>query len=161
MSLSDARRRCGPVGVCAYVVYRFGNETIYGCGHGPLRRLRWAVYRVLDVLVVRIMAHAQLPARTRVGARLGLPHDANGVVISQEAVIGDDCVIYQQATIGTVNGDRRAPVLGNRVFVGTGAKILGPVKIGDDALIGANAVVLSDVPDGATAVGVPARVIQR
>jgi len=145
--------------MCAYLVYRFGNTTLYE-PHGMVaRKLRWALYRVLDGLVVRVMANAQLPAQARAGACLGLAHDANGVILSKDVVIGDDCTIFQQVTIGTINGDRRSPVIGDRVFIGAGAKILGPVTIGNDAMIGANSVVIRDVPDGATAVGVPARVI--
>ena len=84
-----------------------------------------------------------------------------GVVIGETAVIGDDCTLYQGATLGGVGGERgkRHPTLCNGVTVGAGAKILGNVEIGNNAKIGANAVVLCDVPSGATAVGVPARVI--
>lgn len=145
----------------AYGVYRFGNRTVYGQHNPAVRRLRRVLHGVLDILVVRILASAQLPAKVRIGRNLGLPHGANGVVLSQDVVIGDDCTIYHQVTIGVVNGDKRSPVLGDRVFVGAGAKILGPVTIGDDAMIGANAVVLQNVPAGATAVGAPARIIRR
>ena len=88
------------------------------------------------------------------GERLSLPHPT-GVVIHQDAVVGDDCMIMQQVTIGQLAGPG-APILGSHVYVGAGAKILGPVRIGDGARIGANAVVLSDVPPNHTAVGVPA-----
>ena len=88
------------------------------------------------------------------GERLSLPHPT-GVVIHQDAVVGDDCMIMQQVTIGQLAGPG-VPVLGSRVYVGAGAKILGPVRIGDGARIGANAVVLTDVPPDHTAVGVPA-----
>jgi len=83
------------------------------------------------------------------------------IVIHGDAEIGDDCIIRQGVTIGNRYLDRPfdAPRLGARVNVGAGAKILGPVSIGDDVRIGANAVVLSDVPSGATAVGVPAVVV--
>jgi serine O-acetyltransferase len=83
----------------------------------------------------------------------------NGVVIFPGSVIGPNCQIFQQVTIGVGGSRSGAPVLGGHVDVGAGAKILGGVKIGDHALIGANAVVLQDVPPGATAVGVPARII--
>ena len=90
----------------------------------------------------------------RLGERLSLPHPT-GVVIHQDAIIGDDCMLMQQVTIGQLAGPG-VPVLGSRVYVGAGAKILGPVRIGDGARIGANAVVLTDVPANHTAVGVPA-----
>ena len=83
-----------------------------------------------------------------------MPHP-NGVVVHPEAVIGPNCLLFQQVTIGS--GPRPGlPKLGGHVDVGPGAKILGGVTIGDHAVIGANAVVVSDVPAGAVAVGVPA-----
>src|SRR5664279_2317842 len=92
-----------------------------------------------------------------IGERLMLPHP-NGVIVHARAVIGDDCLIMQQVTIGLLAGVD-APVIGSRVYIGAGAKILGKVAIGDEARIGANAVVLHDVPADCTAVGVPARLI--
>lgn len=85
-----------------------------------------------------------------------LPHP-NGIVIAPGAVVGANCIIFQQVTLGTSDGGY--PTLGDEVYVGAGAKILGPVLIGDGARIGANAVVVRDVPAGCTAIGVPARVI--
>ncbi|QFT94759.1 Serine acetyltransferase [Roseovarius sp. THAF9] len=85
----------------------------------------------------------------------------NGIVVHPDTVIGPNCILFQQVTLGTNRGDNGAPLLGGHVDVGPGAKILGSVTIGDHAVIGANAVVLSDVPAGATAVGVPARVLSK
>ena len=79
----------------------------------------------------------------------------NGIIISPVAQIGEDCVIFHQVTLG-VNGRKsldQGPILGDRVSVGAGAKIIGPVTIGDDVTIGANAVVTKDVPSGMTVVG--------
>lgn len=90
----------------------------------------------------------------RIGRNVMLPHP-NGVVIHQRAVIGDDCMIMQQVTIGEIDAGP-VPILGNNVYVGAGAKILGNVTVGDGAAIGANAVVLKDVPAGWVAVGIPA-----
>jgi serine O-acetyltransferase len=83
-----------------------------------------------------------------------MPHP-NGVVIHTDVVLGPNCLIFQQVTLGS-NG-RGVPVLGGHVDVGAGAKIIGPVRIGDHAVIGANAVVTSDVEPGITVVGIPAR----
>lgn len=105
-----------------------------------------------------IVTQSDIEPRTTFGKRLMLPHP-NGVVIHEDAVIGDDCMIMQQVTIGMI-GDGEVPVLGNSVYVGAGAKIIGKVRVGDGARIGANAVVIEDVPPGCTAVGVPARLIQ-
>jgi serine O-acetyltransferase len=92
-----------------------------------------------------------------IGQRVSLPHPI-GVVVHANSIIGDDCMIMQQVTIGQLDTND-VPVVGARVYIGAGAKILGKVKIGDGARIGANAVVLEDVADGWTAVGVPARLI--
>ena len=92
-----------------------------------------------------------------IASSVRLPHP-NGVVIHRDAVVGDGCLIMQQVTLGQTHLEG-APTLGRDAYVGAGAKVLGKIRIGDRARIGANAVVLTDVPDDATAVGVPARVI--
>ena len=88
-----------------------------------------------------------------------IPHP-NGIVIHSNAVLGYNCLVFQQVTIGTriTSG---APIVGNHVDVGAGAKILGEIRIGDDCLIGANAVIVSDVPARSTVVGNPGRVSPR
>ncbi|NMM30997.1 MAG: serine O-acetyltransferase [Cellulomonas sp.] len=98
----------------------------------------------------------------KLGHRLFIDHGM-GVVIGETAEVGDDVVLFHGATLGgrSMRHGKRHPTLGNRVVVGAGAKILGPVRIGDGAQIGANAVVVNDVPAGAVAVGVPAEVRQR
>lgn len=105
-----------------------------------------------------VVSGADIPLNCRIGGGLLLPHP-NGVVISPDAVVGPNCLIFQQVTIGTCGPFSGSPRLGGHVDVGAGAKILGDVQIGDHARIGANAVVLCDVPAGATAVGIPARVL--
>jgi len=96
----------------------------------------------------------------KIGRRLFIDHGM-GVVIGETATVGDDCTIYHGVTLGATDCDapKRHPDLGNRVMVGAGAKVLGPIKISDDAKIGANSVVLKNVPEGATAVGIPARIL--
>ncbi len=96
-----------------------------------------------------------------IGKSLLIDH-GSGVVIGETAIIGDDCTIFHGVTLGGVGNEagKRHPTLYNGVFVGAGAKILGNIEIGNNAKIGANAVVLVDVPDDATAVGVPARIIK-
>ncbi|MFD2796615.1 serine O-acetyltransferase EpsC [Promicromonospora vindobonensis] len=95
----------------------------------------------------------------RVGKRLFIDHGM-GVVIGETTVVGDDVMLYHGVTLGgrSLNRGKRHPTLGDRVTVGAGAKVLGPVWVGDDAQIGANAVVVKDVPAGAVAVGIPARI---
>ena len=86
-----------------------------------------------------------------------------GVVIGETAEIGDNCTIYQGVTLGGTGKDvgKRHPTLGNNVLVGAGAKVLGPFKIGDNTKIAANAVVLDEIPENCTAVGMPAKVVRR
>jgi len=120
---------------------------------------RWlSKYWVLQHRFWSIVTGADIPLNCDIGGGLLLEHP-NGVVIFPGAVIGPNCLLFQQVTIGTGGPKPGAPILGGHVDVGAGAKILGGVKIGDHALIGANAVVLQDVPRGATAVGVPATII--
>ncbi|MDD2332329.1 MAG: serine O-acetyltransferase [Candidatus Cloacimonetes bacterium] len=92
---------------------------------------------------------------------LYLPHP-NGIVIGEHVKIGCNCIIHQGVTLGARGEDHTLanPIIGDEVEIGSGAKILGKLKIGNQARIGANAVVLSDVPDGGVAVGIPARVIK-
>jgi len=95
----------------------------------------------------------------RLGQRMFIDHGM-GVVIGETAVVGDDVMLYHGVTLGgrSLNRGKRHPTLGDRVTVGAGAKVLGPVWVGDDAQVGANAVVVKDVPAGAVAVGIPARI---
>ena len=100
------------------------------------------------------------PAAT-IGRRLVIDH-GTGIVIGATAEIGDDCLLYQGVTLGGTGKDvgKRHPTLGNNVMVGSGAKVLGPFRVGDNARIAANAVVLREVPEGATVVGVPGRIVR-
>ena len=97
-----------------------------------------------------------------IGRRVFIDHGM-GVVIGETAEIGDDCTLYHGVTLGGTswNKGKRHPTLGTGVVIGAGAKILGPILVGDGAKIGSNAVVVRDVPAGATAVGIPARILDR
>ena len=96
-----------------------------------------------------------------IGRRLVIDH-GTGIVIGETAEIGDDCLLYQGVTLGGTGKDvgKRHPTLGNNVMVGSGAKVLGPFKVGNNVRIAANSVVLREVPDNATVVGVPGRVVR-
>lgn len=98
----------------------------------------------------------------QIGRRLFIDH-GTGVVIGETAVIGDDVTLYHGVTLGgtSLHKGKRHPTLENHVIVGSGAQILGPVTVGEGARVGANAVVLTDVPKGVTMVGIPARVVMR
>lgn len=97
-----------------------------------------------------------------IGKGLFIDH-GSGVVIGETTIIGDDCTIYQGVTLGGTGKEtgKRHPTLGNNVMVGSGAKILGPFKVGDNSRIAAGAVVLAKVPENSTAVGAPARIVRR
>jgi serine acetyltransferase len=142
------------------------------CNQAPLDRLTVAVFRlgqyaitkpapvrvawsILDLVYTRLLIGAELPPQVRCGPRLTLLHAGRGVILHPDVRLGADARIYHRVTIG-IRGEGPPPALGDRVYVGSGAAILGPVTVGDDARIGAGAVVTKDVPPGYTARGVPA-----
>lgn len=108
----------------------------------------------------RHMTGIEIHPGATIGKGLFIDHGM-GVIIGETTIIGDDCTIYQGVTLGGTGKEtgKRHPTLGNNVMVGSGAKVLGPFKVGDGAKIAAGAVVLKEVPAGATAVGVPAKAV--
>jgi serine O-acetyltransferase len=107
--------------------------------------------------------HVTIGRKVEIGRGVVIPH--GHVVIDGTVAIGRDCVINPWVTIGLSGSrrwgfDKRGPIIGDRVHIGTGAKVLGPITVGDDVRIGANAVVIDDVPSGATVVGAPARIVR-
>lgn len=146
-------------GFWALAVHRFGAWR-YGIGFAPVRKVASFLYKFL-YKAVQIVAGIELPCEARVGRGCRIDH-FGGIVVSGYAEIGEGCVIRQGVTIGLRHVDEPvAPRIGDRVDIGAGAKLLGPITVGDGASIGANAVVLRDVPAGAVAVGIPARIIER
>ena len=115
----------------------------------------------LNSQISRHLTGIEIHPGATIGRRLVIDHGM-GIVIGETAEIGNDCLIYHGVTLGGTGKDhgKRHPTLGNGVMVSTGAKVLGPFKVGDGARIAANAVVLSEIPPEATAVGVPARVVR-
>lgn len=123
--------------------------------HGHPFIARWISQRCRHKTGIEIHPGAQI------GKGLFIDHGM-GVVIGETTVIGDNCTLYQNVTLGGTGKDtgKRHPTLGNNVLVGSGAKVLGPFKVGDNARIAAGAVVLREVPPNSTAVGVPARIVK-
>ena len=121
-------------------------------------RLRW-IARFVSHLG-RWLTGIEIHPGAQIGRRFFIDHGM-GVVIGETAEIGDDCTLYHGVTLGGTSWSKgkRHPTLGNGVVLGAGAKILGPITIGDRARVGSNAVVVKDVPPGATAIGIPARII--
>jgi serine O-acetyltransferase len=145
-------------GFWALLVYRFGNWR-YTIKNRFLRMPLSFLYKFLKMMADSLCG-IELPCEVVIGERFVIEH-IGGIVISGDAVFGDDCVIRNGVTVGLRHRQERgSPHIGNRVDIGAGAKLLGPIRIGDDVSIGANAVVLCDVPDGCIAVGIPARVIR-
>lgn len=133
-----------------------------------LHRLAHSLWRAGFNWLGRFVSHCgrwltgiEIHPGATIGRRFFIDHGM-GVVIGETAEIGDDCTLYHGVTLGGTswNKGKRHPTLGNGVVIGAGASVLGPVVIGDHAKIGSNAVVVKAVPPGATAVGIPARVVE-
>ena len=141
-------------GVWAIVNYRIAN-TLHKKGFRTLARAIMGISQIITNTDIH-------PACT-IGRRVFLDH-AFGVVIGETAVVGDDVLIYQGVTLGGVSlerGVKRHPTIKNHSVIGSGAKILGDITIGENCRIGSNSVVVKSIPDDSTAVGVPARVIEK
>jgi serine O-acetyltransferase len=142
---------CYP-GFHAMLVHRLSHH-LWGAGFKWLARFVSHLGRMLTGIEIHPGA--------QIGRRFFIDHGM-GVVIGETAEIGDDCTLYHGVTLGGTswNKGKRHPTLGKGVVVGAGAKILGPIEIGDGAKIGSNAVVVKPVPPGASAIGIPARLVE-
>ncbi|MFK7966089.1 MAG: serine O-acetyltransferase [Burkholderiaceae bacterium] len=138
-------------GVHALLIHRIANRAWHA---GLLTVGRFLSH------VGRFLTGIEIHPAVQIGRRVFIDHGM-GVVVGETAQIGDDCTIYQGVTLGgtSLNGGKRHPTLESGVVVGAGAKVLGPFTVGKDAKIGSNSVVVKPVPAGATAVGIPARMI--
>ena len=112
--------------------------------------------------VTRFFTGVEIHPAAQLGRRLFIDH-AMGVVIGETTIVGDDCVLYQGVTLGGTGKEsgKRHPTLGNNVTVGAGAKVLGNIHLGDGVKVGGNSVVVKDVPDDCTVVGIPGRIVRR
>nr|WP_315233247.1 serine O-acetyltransferase [uncultured Albidiferax sp.] len=148
------------LGFWALQVYRLGHLRYRF--QSKLVRYPLAILHAVLSKLAEMLCGVTIGVSAKIGRRLVIEH-SGAIVVHGRAEIGDDCVIRQGVTIGNKRMDQPldAPRIGHRVNIGAGAKILGAVQVGDDADIGANAVVICDVPAGALAVGVPAKIILR
>jgi serine O-acetyltransferase len=140
-------------GVHAVLFYRVSHRLWYG---GWKLGARWLAF------VARWLTNVDIHPGARIGRRFFIDHGA-GVVIGETAEVGDDVTLYHGVTLGGTswNKEKRHPTLGNGVLVGAGAKILGPITLGNDVRVGANSVVVKNVPACCTVVGIPGRIIHR
>lgn len=134
---------------------------MYRLAHKLYNRKMFLAARMLSQFA-RFITGIEIHPGAKIGKGLFIDHGA-GVVIGETAEIGDNVTMYHGVTLGGTGKEKgkRHPTVGNNVVIGTGAKLLGPINIGDNAKIGANAVVLENVPAGATAVGIPSRIIYK
>jgi serine O-acetyltransferase len=144
----------GAQGFWAMVVYRFGRWR-YTIRPKLLRKVFSLLYRIWYKLI-QIVTGIELPCEVEIGENFVIDH-FGGIVVSGYAKFGDNCRLRTGVVVGLQRVDEPgAPVIGNDVDIGVGAKILGHIKVGNHVVIGANAVVIRDVPDNSIAVGVPA-----
>jgi len=132
----------------------------YRLAHGAWKHNWHLLGRVLSH-IGRVLTGIEIHPGATIGERVFIDHGM-GVVIGETAEVGDDVTLYQGVTLGGTSLDKgkRHPTLKNGVIVGGGAMVLGPITIGDHAIVGANAVVVKDVPDGVTVAGVPAKIVR-
>jgi len=141
------------------IVYRFGRWR-YTLKNGFVRKPFSLLYKI-SYKIVQIITGIELPCEVEIGQNFRIDHFGD-IIISGYARFGDDCVVRNGVTVGLKNLDEIiAPIIGNKVNIGAGAKLLGPISVGDNVDIGANAVVICDVPANSIAVGVPARIIRK
>jgi serine O-acetyltransferase len=144
-------------GTIAVIVYRYGRwvQSL----KIPVVKQFLNLFYLLGKAFVVLGFGIYIPVNANIGKGFTI-HNFSGIFIC-EATIGDNCIVFQNVTIGHLRGQPEPPRLGNNVFIGAGAKVLGSVIIGDNVAIGANSVVINDVPDNCTVLGVPARIISR
>ncbi|MFV1984295.1 MAG: serine O-acetyltransferase [Thiohalomonadales bacterium] len=141
----------------AVLNYHFGVWSM-NLKFSPLRWLTSKIYG-LNAFFILITSGIRLHREVKIGSDFHLIHTGN-IHIHPLSVIGDRCGIQQDVTLGTNMERYGAPIIGNDVYIGAGAKILGPVTVGDGARVASNSLVITDVPPGATAIGVPARMMK-
>lgn len=116
------------------------------------------LFRIFCEKIIEVVTSSSLPSQCKIGAGLRIHHFGQ-IMIHDSVIIGSNATIYNGVTIGLKHdNDRSGPTIGNNVYIGTGAKILGSIRIGNNVSIGANAVVLNNVPDNCIAVGIPAKI---
>jgi serine O-acetyltransferase len=146
--------------IWAITIYRFGN-WLYTANPFVLVRIPSKVVYFFAYMFSEVVMEMCLDPLATIGGGLYIAH-IGGVHINPQAIVGSNCDIAHRVTIGaSAMGRQGAPVIGNNVYIGTGATLVGKIKIGNGAKIAANTLVITNVPDGATVMGVPGRIIMR
>ncbi|MGF1760322.1 serine acetyltransferase [Photobacterium sagamiensis] len=133
------------------ILYRIGNN---------LHRKGIPIIPKLINLLIRLIHNSAVYCETNIGNGTKLGYGGIAVVIHKRTVIGQNCVIGSGVTIGGRSRSLKVPVIGDNVYIATGAKVLGDIKIGNNCVVGANAVVINDVPNNTMVVGVPAKIVK-
>lgn len=134
-------------------IYRLSNKMFY-----KKSKILRKFSKILDKLNFFIH-NSHVPGSIRIGENVQFGYGGIGIVIHSKAIIGDHCMLGQGITIGGRTGHGGPPVIGNHVYISPGARILGGITIGNNVVVGANAVVIKDVPDNCVVAGVPAKII--
>ena len=137
----------------------FNSVCFYRLGHF-LYTMRIPLLPKIIELIIFLLYNSKIPSTCEIGKGSFFSYGGIGVVLHARCKIGDNVDIGTNVTIGGRSGHYVVPVIGNNVYIATGAKILGPIKIGNNVTIGANAVVINDVPDNVIVAGIPARIIK-
>ncbi|MDO5014679.1 MAG: serine O-acetyltransferase EpsC [Clostridia bacterium] len=139
----------------------FKATMMYKIAHRQYKKKHYFLARLISQRAAR-KTGIEIHPGAQIGKRFVIDH-GTGTVIGETSIIGDDVIIYQNVTLGGTGKDtgKRHPTIGNNVMIGAGAKVLGPFKIGDNSTIAAGAVVLDEIPENSTAVGVPAQVVKQ
>lgn len=132
-----------------------------------VHRISHALYKAKIPILPRLfrfliflLYNSDIPSSVRIGKGTLFGHSGIGVVIHQKAVIGEGCVIGQGITVGGRSKNPTVPVIGNKVYIGAGARVLGPITVGDNVIIAPNAVVIKDVPSNCIVGGIPAKLLK-
>lgn len=142
------------------IVYRIGNYAYFQLKSPILRAPLIVAYKFADIICLRAMMGVHIPAATQIGPGLRIMHGANGIVINANSKIGNNVTLYHQVTLGVRDagdGDDSCPIIQDDVMIGAGAKVLGAVVVGVGSRIGANAVVVDNIPPHSVAIGSPAK----
>jgi serine O-acetyltransferase len=139
-------------------IFRLGN--VYKDKKGFYRFFH-IIHAFLDLFIIKLLIGSDIPKQIECGEGLRIPHGGRGIIIHPTVKIGKNVTIFHQVTIGVKEPIIQGATIENNVYIGTGAKIIGPVLIGENCRIGANAVVVKDVPPNGTVVGIPGKIIKR